>query len=136
MKFGNFIVFKNNILKFIRPTPSSDFNRGNHRGIKLITRLRVGLSHMRKHKFKHSFQGTLNPNWRCGFDVELTSHYVLHFAMYNVERYTFLSIIKNIYCRLLDVTETVLMKTLLFGNCSVDAHTNVHRFLMQPLTIS
>ena len=25
---------------------------------------------------------------------------------------------------MLDVTETVLIKTLLFGNCSVDGHTN------------
>ena len=33
--------------------------------------------------------------------------------------------IKNIDCRLLGVTETVLIKTLLFGNCSVDAHTNI-----------
>ena len=44
--------------------------------------------------------------------------------MYNDERHTLLSIIKNIDCRLLDVTETVLMKTLLFRNRSVDSHTN------------
>ena len=44
--------------------------------------------------------------------------------MYNDERHTLLSTIKNTDCRLLDVTETVLIKTLLFGNCSVDAQTN------------
>ena len=33
-------------------------------------------------------------------------------------------IIKNIHCKLVDVTETVLIKTFLFGNCSVDAQTN------------
>ena len=27
-------------------------------------------------------------------------------------------------CRLLDVTETLLIKALLFGVCSADAHTN------------
>ena len=31
---------------------------------------------------------------------------------------------KKIDCRLLDVTETVLIKTLLFRNCCADAHTN------------
>ena len=46
--------------------------------------------------------------------------------MYNNERHTLLSTIKNINCKLLDVTETVLIKTLLFGNCSVDAHTHTH----------
>ena len=44
--------------------------------------------------------------------------------MYNYKIHTLLSTLKNINCRLLDVTETVLIKTLLFGNFSVDAHTN------------
>ena len=44
--------------------------------------------------------------------------------MYNDERHTLLETIKNFGCRFLDVTETVLIKTLLFGNCSVDAQTN------------
>ena len=44
--------------------------------------------------------------------------------MYNDERHTLLSTTKNINCRLLHVTETVLIKKLLFGNCSADAHTN------------
>ena len=42
--------------------------------------------------------------------------------MYNDERHTLLSTIKNIDC--IDETETVLIKTLLFGNCSVNAHAN------------
>ena len=33
----------------------------NPQGITLITRLRFGLSHLREHKFKHSFQDTINP---------------------------------------------------------------------------
>ena len=44
--------------------------------------------------------------------------------MYNDERHTLLRTIKNIDCRFLGVTETVLIKTPLFGNCSVDAKTN------------
>ena len=121
---GSFSAFKNNVLKFIRPTPNNVFNCENNRGIKLITRLRVGFSHLRKHKFKHSFQDTLKPTWSCGFDVESTFNYILHCPVYNDERHTLLSLIKNIDCRLLDVNETVLIKTFLFGNCSVDAHTN------------
>ena len=52
----SFSAFKNNILKFIRPTPK---NCGNHRGIKVITRVRVGLlrvGHLREHKFKQVFK--------------------------------------------------------------------------------
>ena len=53
---GSFNAFKNNILSFIRPTPNNVFKCENHRGIKLITRLCVGLSHMPEHRFKHSFK--------------------------------------------------------------------------------
>lgn len=45
--------------------------------------------------------------------------------MYNDdERHTLRSTIKSIDCIMFDVTETVLIKTLLFGSCSVDTHTN------------
>ena len=44
--------------------------------------------------------------------------------MYNDERRTILSIIKNIGYRLLDMTEIVLLETILFVNCSVDAYNN------------
>ena len=53
--------FKNSILKFIRTSPSNVFNCNNYKGIRLITQLRVGMNHLRKHKFKHNFQDCLNP---------------------------------------------------------------------------
>ena len=39
-------VFKNSILKFIRPSPNKIFQCHNPKGIKLVTRLRLGLSHL------------------------------------------------------------------------------------------
>ena len=48
-------VFKKKILNFIRPSPNSVFDIRNPKGIKLITRLRLGLSHQGEHKFEHSF---------------------------------------------------------------------------------
>ena len=39
--FGSFVVFKSNILKFIRPSPGNVFHCDNHDGIRLITWLRV-----------------------------------------------------------------------------------------------
>ena len=57
----NFGIFKNNILKFIRPKPNSFFNCYNLKGIRLITQLRLELSHLREQKFKYNFQNCLNP---------------------------------------------------------------------------
>ena len=74
----SFSIFKKNILKFIRPSPNSIFNCHNSKGVKLLTRLRLGLSHLRDSKFKHSFQYSLNPICNCGTDVETTTHYLLH----------------------------------------------------------
>ena len=74
----NFSVFKRNILKFIRPSPNSVYNCHNLRGICLITRLRLGLRHLREHKFKHGFQDTSNPLCCCGDDIVSTEHFLLH----------------------------------------------------------
>ena len=70
---ASYNVFKNSILKFIRPSPNKIFQCHNPKGIKLVTRLRLGLSHLRKHKFKHSFQDILNPLRSCDLDIETTS---------------------------------------------------------------
>ena len=37
-------------------------------GIKLLTRLRLGLSHLRQHKFNHNFQDTINPLCPCSLE--------------------------------------------------------------------
>ena len=63
----------------------------------------------------------------------MTTRYVLHYSVCNDKRHTLLSTIKNIDYRLLGVTENVLIKTLLFGNCSVDAHTNIHILIVTIL---
>ena len=68
-------VFKKNLLKFIRSSPNSVFNCHNCKGIKYLTRLCLGLSYLREHKFKHSFQNTLNPFCSCGLDVETNTHF-------------------------------------------------------------
>ena len=121
---GSFSAFKSNILKFVRPTANNVFNFENQRAVTLITRLRIDLSQLQEQKFKHSFPDALNLICSCSFDAESTSHYILHCLMYNDKRHSLLSTIKNIDCRLPDVTETILLKTLLFGNCNVVAHNN------------
>ena len=43
---ASYNVFKNSILKFIRPFPNKIFQCHNAKGIKLVTRLRLGLSRL------------------------------------------------------------------------------------------
>ena len=109
-------LFKTNILKFIRPSPNSVYNCHNPKGLKFITRLRLGLSHLREHKFKHNFQDTINPLCICGLDLESTEHFLLHCPQFVNERCTLLNTIGNINYKLLENTDSNLTQTLLFGN--------------------
>ena len=120
----SFVVFKNSILKFIRPSPRNFFNCNNYKGIRLTTRLRLGMSHLREHKFKRNFQDCLNPICSCGLDIESTSHFLLHCPSFNDERYTLLSTMNKIDCKLLELTKFSLSQTLLYGNTLFDKEKN------------
>ena len=53
---GSLSIFKKNLLNFIRPCANSIFNIHNPYGIKLLTRLRVGISHLRNHNLGIAFK--------------------------------------------------------------------------------
>ena len=53
-------IFKKSLLQFVRQSPNSLFNCHSPKGIKYELRLQIGLSYLREHKFKYSFQDTLN----------------------------------------------------------------------------
>ena len=44
-------VFKKRLLAFVRPVENSVFNIYEPNGLKLLTRLRLGLSHLSEHRF-------------------------------------------------------------------------------------
>ena len=117
-------LFNTNILKFIRPSPNSVYNCHNPKGLKFITRLRLGSNHLRKHKFKHSFQDTINPLCSCGPDIESTEHFLLHCPQFVNKRRTLLSTIGKINYKFLENTDSNLTQTLLFGNTSFDITDN------------
>ena len=51
----SYAIFKKSILRFVRSSENTNFNCHNSGGIKLITRLRLGFSHLREHKFRNDF---------------------------------------------------------------------------------
>ena len=117
-------IFKKCILKFIRPSPSSTHNCFNTKGIKYLTRLRLGLSHLREHKFKHGFLDSLNPICNCGLDIESTCHFLLHCPNFVNERILLLNDVSRITKDALPTCETAFVKLLLYGDDSFDSATN------------
>ena len=107
-------IFKKHILQFIRPSPNSIFNCHNPKGVKLLTRLRLGLSHLRDHKFKHSFQDSLNPICNCRNDVETTTHNLLHCPVFSDERLILINNIWNIDNNILNLNDSRFSEMLFF----------------------
>ena len=101
------------------------FNCHNCKGIKYLTRLRLGLSHLREHKFKHSFQDTLNPFCSCGLEVETNmDFFLLYCALFTNQRRTLLSTVNDIDSSLTNTNDSILTHILLFGKASLDTSAN------------
>ena len=85
-------------------------------GIKLLTRLEVGLYHLCEHKFRHNFQDSLDPFYNCGRHIETTIHFFLHFSNYSNQGKTLLEKISDIKRSLLNQKDSIIVETLLFGS--------------------
>ena len=83
---------------------------------KLVTRLRLGLSHLREHKFKLSYQDILNPLCNCGLDIETASHYFLLCPLFHAERYTLLNNINENDSTIFNKSELVVTRILLHSD--------------------
>ena len=77
-KFKNTSIFKSNTLKLIWPKPNSVYCFHNCKGIRLKTRLSLGLTHLREKKIKYSFQECLNLLSFCCNNIETSFHYLRH----------------------------------------------------------
>ena len=64
------LSFRNALLKIGQPTPKPVYNILDPNGLKLLTRLRLGLSHLNEHKFNHNFKECVNPLCSCSLQVE------------------------------------------------------------------
>ena len=72
----------------------------------------------------------LNPVYSCGLGIKYTSHFRLHCPTFNDERYTLLSTLNKIDCKLLKLTNSSLSQTLLFGNTLFDKEK--HALILNP----
>ena len=53
---ASYNLFRNTLLKFIRSAQRKTLHINDSVGVKLLTRLRLGFSHLRGHKFRHGFR--------------------------------------------------------------------------------
>ena len=56
-------------------------------GEKFLTSLRLNISHLKEHKFRHGFADTINSMCACGVNVETTGHFLLRCHFYSTQRF-------------------------------------------------
>ena len=76
------------LLQFVRPSPNSHFNCHGPKDIEYEIRPRLGLSHLREQKFKHSFQDTQNRFCEFGCEIEACANSPLHCSKFYTKRNT------------------------------------------------
>ena len=111
----SYVQFRNSVLKSIRPIGNSIFDICDNEGIKLLTRLRLGLSHLNKHKFNHGFLDTVNPMCSCSTEDESVSHYLLRCPNFIQQRVHLMNEIRRLNPNLLLEDDNVFSSILLYG---------------------
>ena len=120
----SFEVFKKRILEFVRPLPKSIYNIHNPLGIKYLTRLRIGFSHLKEHKFRHNFQDSIEPMCNCNSGIETTAHFLLHCPNFSTQRQTLFDKIATIDANILIENENNIINILLFGKSNSEDRFN------------
>ena len=55
--------------------PNSINSIHNALGVKYLTKLRIGFSHLKEQKSKHNFQDSIDPMCSCSSGIEITTHF-------------------------------------------------------------
>ena len=120
----NLSTFRSLLLQRIRKPANSIFGISNPPGIQHLTRLRLGLSHLKHHKFNHNFIDTLDPQCPCGFETESVSHFFLRCQLFQAERLILMNEILNIDPDIHLLDDISISNLLLYGDKKYDFHTN------------
>ena len=102
-------------------------------GLKLFTRLRVGLRHLNENRFNHNFESCLNPLCTCSLEVESTTHFFLNSHHFNTVRITLNNSLKGIDKDIPKLSDSSLTNVTLFGDSKYSEFQN-HDILNSTIT--
>ena len=102
-------VFRKHLCKSIWLLSNPIYNIYDPLGICLLTRLRLGLSHLNKHRFNHNFNNCINPLCTCTLEIESTAHFFLHYHFYSNIHKTLSDDLNGININISNFSETALI---------------------------
>ena len=111
-------IFKAGINRIICTIPKQAYCIHDPKGLALLTQLRVGLSALSFHKFRHNFNDTLNPPCPINDGSEDTEHFLLHCQLFHLERNTLLSLVRPelLLNGILALSNEELVSIMLYGD--------------------
>ena len=121
---SSYKMFRNSLLNMILPSPNSVYDIHKPLGLCLLTRLRLGLSHLNEHKFNHNFENCVNPLCTCNLEIESTSLFFLHRNHYNNIRSTLLNQLKSLDRNILKLSDTTLTNLILYSSSKFNIKQN------------
>ena len=111
-------IFKKRYSDFFTVKPNTIYEIHNPIGLRYLTRLRVGLSHLRSHKYRHNFKDTETDICSCSQNTpENVEHLFLFCPKYNLIR-------SQLFDNLKKVINLETSNLFLYGNSSLDFRTN------------
>ena len=121
-------LFKTKLIKLVRLIKGQLYGIHDQPGVCRLTQLKLGLSPLREHKFRHNFLDTTDPMCLSNDGIETTTHFLLLSQEYAAQRTVLLGRISPICasygvdCSMLNDQE--LLNLLLHGNDAFNENSN------------
>ena len=122
-------AFKSKLLSIIRPPAKPVFGIHDPLGLSYLSQIRVGLSKLNFHKFKHNFKDTINPMCPTNDGIEDTEHFLLHCPSFNIQRRDLLAGVSEVlqpFVQINALSNKVLVQLLLYGDKDLSSDVNKH----------
>ena len=117
-------IFKSRLLSFICPAQSNIYHIFDPKGLKFLAGIRLCLSHLNEHKFRHNFQDYLDPPCSCSLEIEDTSHYLLHCPHFSNHCIDLMNSVKSVIINFKSMTDNRKRDILLYGDSRFDENKN------------
>ena len=128
-------VFKKKLFSIIKPPAKSVYGIHDPKGVAYLTQLRVGLSKLNCHKFKHNFKDTINPMCQVNDGIEDTEHFLLLCNSFQQQRHTLLAGVNDVLaaCEYSVSSNSDILELLLYGSkrLSLEANNQILRLTIK-----
>ena len=94
------------------------FSIHNPVGVKHLTRLRLQLSNLNEHKFRHGFEDKISPMCSCNAEIESNEHFLLRCHFYSSQRLELFDKLNKINSSFFKLSAKDQVNILLYGYSS------------------